>query len=122
MGYNTDNLFFIDGAYHPQPGGSFTATQELMSAGATELADDGNAWTQNLIVINGNDLTTSDEMTSLGWYKDVGDSAHLSTIGYDGFNGRELDALFEAADYTAANVLMYKTSTIIRLGGLTLKI
>jgi hypothetical protein len=122
LGYNTDNLFFIDGAYHPQPTGGYTAIQEEMSTGASELAADGNSWTQNLIVINGNDLTTSDEMTALDWYKPA-DTAHLTTAGFDGFNGRELDALFEAAEYTDyVYTTMYKASTVIRFGGVMLKL
>jgi hypothetical protein len=93
-----------------------------MSTGAAELAADGNSWTRNLIVINGNNLTTSDEMTALGWYRDP-DTAHLTTAGFDGFNGRELDALFEAADYIGPSTLtrQYKISSVWKFGGGFLK-
>jgi hypothetical protein len=104
-GYESDRLFFIDGAYHPQPTGSYTATQEIMSnAAAAMAANPANAaWASRLIVINGNLLTTSAEMTSLGWYKPA-DTAHLATAGFDGFNSRELDGLFAAAELAGNGV------------------
>lgn len=97
IGNDPSNLYFVEGAYHPQPTGSYTATQQLFNDGAIELANT-QSWASRLVVIDGNKLTTSSEMTSLNWYADnVTDTAHLSTTGFDGFNGREIEALWTAA-------------------------
>lgn len=97
IGNDPQNLHFVEGAYHPQPTGGYTATQQLFNDGAIELANT-QSWASRLVVVDGNKLTTSTEMTSLNWYKDNStDTAHLSTAGFDGFNGREIEGLFTAA-------------------------
>lgn len=109
-GHDEANLFFVVGAYHPQPpywnesepgagdGVQWTITQHEAAQAWRELCLSND----NVAMIDGYKLSTHEEFTANAWYADPsypgGDQAHLSIEGYQAWGAACTEALLRACD------------------------
>lgn len=95
QGYDVNDMFFVIGAYHPQPG--FEQNLADFETGAMTMADR----LPNVAVVRGSRLVSAHTMATAGYYASAADNAHLSPRGYEEFDRLAVKQLISGAQQIA---------------------
>lgn len=101
-GYDSSNLFFLLGPYHPRPGEDNPLQLAFEDALRSIAASD-----TQIIAVAGNRLSTPEEFASRGYLLNGNDIAHLSASGYTSWataTVRALDLALQPADFNGDHI------------------